>query len=261
MRTMELIVHISAGGVALLTGALALWSIKGGRLHRKAGIIFVYAMLVMAAIGMYMAATRNLGPAVNIPAGVTVTYLVVTALTTVRPPSMWSRRLDRIGTLLALLVGIGSNGLGVMVATSPTGKLQGIPAFPFFMFGTFGLLALTGDIRMRRRIANGGPAFAGKQRIARHLWRMGAAMWIATMSFFVGQAKVFPKEVRSSGVLAIPVLAVTVTVIYYVWKYRRKGTGNRGQVTDPLRSCSKGSFAALRMTRKYERSSTTEVLP
>lgn len=222
MRTLELILHITAGGLALLTGGVALWSLKGGKVHRKAGIIFFYAMLVMAAVGMYMAVKRDLGAAINIPAGLTVSYLVVTALTTVRPSSLWSRRLDHAGTLLALLVGIGSNGLGVMVAMSPTGKLDGIPAFPFFMFGSFGLLAFAGDVRMRMRVAKGAPAFAGKQRIARHLWRMGAAMWIATMSFFLGQAKVFPKEVRSSGVLTIPVLAVTVTILYYVWKYRSK---------------------------------------
>ena len=47
-----LLVHILAGGLGLVTGYVALYAAKGAPLHRKAGIVFVYAMLTMAMGGM-----------------------------------------------------------------------------------------------------------------------------------------------------------------------------------------------------------------
>jgi hypothetical protein len=39
------------------------------------------------------------------------------------------------------------------------------------------------------------------QRLARHLWRMGFAFFIATGSFFIGQQDVMPEAVRGSPLL------------------------------------------------------------
>lgn len=90
-----------------------------------------------------------------------------------------------------------------------------MPAFPFVMFGVVGLLASVGDVRMIR-----SGALAGARRLARHLWRMSFALFIASISFFIGQAKVFPKPVRIPGLLALPVLAVLVTMFYWLWRVR-----------------------------------------
>ena len=56
----------------------------------------------------------------------------------------------------------------------------------FFFLGSIGLLAAAGDVRMLVRCG-----VFGQQRIARHLWRMGFALFIATGSF-LGQKRVFP---------------------------------------------------------------------
>lgn len=80
-----------------------------------------------------------------------------------------------------------------------------MPAFPFFLFGIVGLLAAFLDLRMLRA---GG--LCGVARLTRHLWRMTFALLIAALSFFLGQAKVFPQAVRIPGFLALPVLAVLV---------------------------------------------------
>jgi hypothetical protein len=45
---------------------------------------------------------------------------------------------------------------------------------------------------------------------------MGLAMWIATMSFFIGQAKVLPEPLRKPALLAIPVLLVALLVLYWL---------------------------------------------
>lgn len=44
-------VHITAGLTAIVAGFVALSALKGGTLHRKGGIIFVYAMMIMSASG------------------------------------------------------------------------------------------------------------------------------------------------------------------------------------------------------------------
>jgi len=44
---MLLPIHIAAGGLAIVLGAVALLVKKGGTIHRRCGLLFVYAMLVL----------------------------------------------------------------------------------------------------------------------------------------------------------------------------------------------------------------------
>lgn len=213
---MTLVVHILAGGMGLISGYVALYSAKGATLHRKSGILFVYAMLAMALLGMVIAAGRNVAPAINIPAGLLTSYLVITALITVRPPVAGSRWLNPALMLVALGVGLTDLTFAFQ-AFANGGKRNGMPAFPFIMFGVIGLLASIGDLRMMRS----GP-LQGAKRLARHLWRMCFALFIAALSFFIGQAKVIPEQFRNRGLLALPVLAVLVTMLYWMWRVRRK---------------------------------------
>lgn len=214
--SMTLVVHILAGGMGLISGYIALYSAKGATLHRKSGILFVYAMLAMALLGMVIAAGRNVAPAINIPAGLLTSYLVITALMTVRPPVAGSRWLNPALMLVVLGVTL-ADGTFAFQAFANGGKRNGMPAFPFVMFGVVGLLASIGDLRMMRS----GP-LQGAKRLARHLWRMCFALFIAALSFFIGQAKVIPEPFRNRGLLALPVLAVLVTMLYWLWRVRRK---------------------------------------
>ena len=213
---MTLVVHILAGGMGLISGYVALYSAKGASLHRKSGILFVYAMLAMSLLGMVIAAGRNVAPAINIPAGLLTSYLVITALITVRPPMAGSRWLNPALMLVALGVTVADLTFTIE-AFANGGKRNGMPAFPFIMFGVVGLLATIGDLRMMRS----GP-LQGARRLARHLWRMCFALFIAAMSFFIGQAKVIPEPFRNRGLLALPVLAVLLTMFYWLWRVRRK---------------------------------------
>jgi hypothetical protein len=60
-----------------------------------------------------------------------------------------------------------------------------------------------------------GRTLQGAPRIARHLWRMCLAMFIATASFFLGQARVFPESMRIFPLLAIPVALVLLLMLYW----------------------------------------------
>ena len=53
--TYTLYLHIIAGGTALVTGALAIFSKKGGRLHRGTGRIYFWAMTVVFITGVTLA--------------------------------------------------------------------------------------------------------------------------------------------------------------------------------------------------------------
>lgn len=50
-----ILLHIKGGLVGLTAGAVALSAPKGRFLHRKSGMIFVYAMSVLSASGALMA--------------------------------------------------------------------------------------------------------------------------------------------------------------------------------------------------------------
>lgn len=218
------LIHILAGSLGIVSGFVALYSAKGAPLHRKAGMVFVYVMLTTTMAGLLIAIARGVAPAVNVPAAVLTAYLVITALTTVRPPLAASRPLLAGGMLVALAVGLASVSFAVE-AFANGGTRNGMPAFPFIMFGAVGLLATAGDIRVIR-----SGALRGSSRIARHLWRMCFALFIASLSFFIGQARVFPEPIRIRPLLALPVLVVLVTMFYWLWRVRVRRSLPRSMV-------------------------------
>ena len=77
-------IHILAGMIALIVGYVALFAAKGGRLHRRTGKMFVFAMVVMGLGGSFLAAIDPDGSPTNIVAGLVTFYLVMTAMLTAR---------------------------------------------------------------------------------------------------------------------------------------------------------------------------------
>lgn len=213
-------VHILAGLTGIASGFVALYAVKGATLHRKSGLVFVYAMVTMALMGALLAGLRGKAPASNVPMGLLTAYLVITGLTTVRPPSAGLRRLDLPLMLVVLTVGLALVAFGVVALASPTGTLSGMPSPPFFVFGTVALLAAAGDLRLIR--SGGVQAVRGALRLKRHLWRMCFALLLAAFSFFLGQARVIPKPIRIVPLLAIPPLVVLVALLYWLWRLRSK---------------------------------------
>jgi hypothetical protein len=238
-----LVVHILAGGVAILAGYVALFAAKGATVHRRSGVLFVYAMLAMAGLGAAIAAVGKTEGSVI--AGVTTCYLVVTGMTTVRRPAWWSARLDVGLMALAWVVCATSLTLGFVTAARPSGRMDGLPPFPFFMFGVVALLAAVGDVRM---IRSGG--VQGSSRLARHLWRMCWALWIAAASFFLGQADELPAALRVPALLAVPSLTPLVAMLYWLWRVRGRrvargvvGVGAAGAAWGPRMTTTHRSSA------------------
>ena len=202
-------IHVAAGGLALLLGAVALSVRKGGTLHRRSGMLFVYAMLVMALSAAILG---------NPFGGLMTAYFVGTALTTVRPVSPWTRRID----LAALTFAVGFTLLeivqGVRAFRSPGGFLDGVPFVMHFFLAAVTMLAATGDVRILRfGMPRGGP------RLARHLWRMCFALFIAAGSFFSIRervAKILPEPFTTAPMRLLPILLLFGAMFYWLWRVR-----------------------------------------
>lgn len=203
-------VHITAGALALVAGAVAMFALKGGTLHRKSGMVFVIAMVTMTCSAVVIAAFFRPNR-VNVVAGTLTFYLVCTGLLTVRRSVEQARGWMTGFMLLGLAGSAYAFSLAFEAMNSAGGKVDGIPPQPLFMFAVVGLLGGLLDARVLW-----ARSIEGAHRLARHLWRMSFAMWIATTSFFFGQAKFFPEPIRKSGVLAIPVVLVLVFLLYWL---------------------------------------------
>lgn len=209
MATTITALHILAGAIALVAGAIALAVTKGGNLHRNSGLIFVTAMLLMSASGAAIAAFVPVR--VSVVAGMLTFYLVLTSLLTVRRIANNNRPIEIAAMWLGFVTGVLGIMFGAMALQTANGALDRYPAAIYFAFGSVALIGAILDARMLR--ANG---IIGKHRIARHLWRMCFAMYLATSAFFLGQAKLFPDILRNGWLLAVPVVVVVLTMLYWL---------------------------------------------
>ncbi len=206
-----LLLHICAGTVGLLSGAVAMSFRKGSRWHGTAGNVFFISMLTMSGIGASMALMKS--QAGNVIGGVLTFYLVATAWLTARRREGQTGMIDWAGLLVALAVGISIVAYGIEAAKSPTFSKDGVPAPAYFMLGSVALLCAAGDIRM---LARGG--VFGVQRVARHLWRMCFGWFIATASIFIARPQIFPELLQKTNTLIL--LGVLPLILMIFWLFR-----------------------------------------
>ena len=206
--------HIAMGMVGILSGAAAMSLAKGSRGHRWAGNLFFVSMLLMGTAGGTLAATfaPNRG---NVMGGSIVVYMVATAWVTVWRKPGTVGLLEVGAALLGLSTAAAGITFGVLAATAPNHRLDQYGPPLYFIFGSVALLLTAFDVRM---ILRGG--VTGAARTSRHLVRMCLAMLMATASFFLGQAKVFPHVVRQSGLLPVPVYLVIGAFLYFLIRVR-----------------------------------------
>jgi hypothetical protein len=107
---------------------------------------------------------------------------------------------------------------GFKAFASPGGTLNGVPFFMLFFIGTVMALAAAGDVR----VMWSGPLRGGK-RLARHLWRMCFALFVAAGSFFSIQArvaKILPEPFTTPAMRALPIALIFIAMFYWLWRVR-----------------------------------------
>lgn len=183
-------IHIAGGILALPAGAIAVAARKGGRLHARAGTAFFGSMLVLGITSAILEPFRTPEPGSPV-AALFVLYFVATSWVAARRRDGTTGKFEilacaaALGTAAFMIWGVAVDG-----ATTPAG-----PAVIYALASICllaGLLDLNAIVRKRLTPA---------QRIARHLWRMCFAFFIATGSFFLGQQDLLPAAWRGSPIL------------------------------------------------------------
>lgn len=210
MRLPILILHIITGTTGMLSGFVAMILRKGSRRHGVAGNVFVVSMLTMSACGVWLAIMKS-QPG-NILGGTFTFYLVATAWMIARRKDGATSLFDWAGLWVVFSIAATQITFGLQAAASPTGLKYDYPPGPYFFLGSVASLAVIGDVRMllRRTISAGG-------RLARHLWRMCFAQFIAASSIFLARAHLFPAVLRKTGTLfALSFLPIVVMIFWLI---------------------------------------------
>ena len=220
LTTLAFILHVSAGTLALFSGAVAVIARKGARLHRVAGTVFFASMLVMAAFAAYLAVAMP-GQLVNLFIAAFTAYLLITAWLTVRRRA--AGLAERLALAVALVLCAPFALLSLQLATGAAPFLK--TATPFegpvlvaiYSFTAVLAVAAVGDARL---VLAG--SVSGARRIARHLWRMCLGLMLAAGSAFTnGLPRLLPASVHVPLVLLfVPQLLVLCLLIFWMVRVR-----------------------------------------
>jgi len=213
--------HVSGGALALVSGIVAAFARKGGRVHRMAGIVFVASMLVMAAFAAWLAVVVP-GQLVNLIIAAFTAYLIVTGWITAR------RKAGAVGAIewgvlaVSLCIAAPFVILTVQLAT-------GLPPLFKAAFGfkgpiliaiyAFTLVIVSAALADAKVALTGG--ITGAPRIARHLWRMCLGLTLAFGSAFTnGFARLLPGPYHVPGVFFLPQFLPLILLVYWMVRVR-----------------------------------------
>jgi uncharacterized membrane protein len=219
--------HATTGTTALVAGSIAIGARKGGTLHRRAGRVFVLAMIALGLTGVGISLYEGKE---TVAGGALAAYLVFTGWSTVRPFAAAGRRTDIALMLFAGALALAGFAQAFSALGRPGHQIEGVPAGMQFFLSTIILLAAVGDARMIR--ARG---VTGTRRLARHLWRMCFGLFVATGSFVAQLVRMsfMPAWMRSLTVILVLAAGPLVVLLYWMWRVRLR-QNLRGLVTARL---------------------------
>ncbi len=221
MTTLAFVLHIGAGTLGLLSGTVAVFAHKGGRLHRTAGTVFFVSMLVMAMFAAYLAVAMP-GQIVNLFIAIFAFYLVATAWMTVRRKERTVGLPEKIALFVAVVLCAPFAVLAFQLATGlppffrSAVPLRGPVLIALYGFTSVILIAAAADAKV---IVAGG--IAGAARIARHLWRMCLGLTLAAGSAFTnGLPRLLPGPMHVPAIFFLPQLLVLALLVFWMIRVR-----------------------------------------
>src|SRR5581483_3114462 len=149
MRFPILVLHVSAGILAMLAGGFAISFRKGSQRHRAAGTLFVICMLIVSVAGAWLAFRKS--EADNVLGGIFTFYLIATAWATTRHGEGTIWKIDWVTPAAALAIAALWFFWGIGVTSGRMAAGQGSSAGGYFFFGGLAVWCAAGVVRMLRR--------------------------------------------------------------------------------------------------------------
>ena len=216
LLTLAFVLHIAGGSVALLSGVVAIFAPKGGRLHRGAGNVFFFSMLVMAIFAAVLAVLRP-GQIINLFIAGFALYLVATARLTARRPDGVAGNAEKVALAASLAICAPFARIIFQLLTgiklfSSAFAIKGPILIALSSFAAVIAIAAVGDARV---VMPGG--VSGRSRIARHLWRMCVGLTLATGSAFTnGFARFLPGPYHVPLLFFLPQFIPLILLAYWM---------------------------------------------
>lgn len=171
------IAHIAVGTIALLVGLIPMLFKKGGRLHNRAGLIYVWCMIAVAVTALLMCGLQPFKMLRLFLTGIAVFsfYLCITGWQATKQKTAGPTRADKLLTYVTLVVSIAMIGFGIYLLVS-----NGAASFPI-LFSFFGVLTF---VFARRDYVLFNRPTEKMHWFFQHFTRMGGS-YIATFTAFL----------------------------------------------------------------------------
>ena len=168
-----IIIHAGFGGIALLAGGIALSTKKGGKIHKKSGIVFFYTMLASAIVAFVISTLPNHHSPFLFSIGVFSIYFLLIGYRSIRfKRKNMSSKTERIISATMMFVAVGMILLPLI--------LQGVLNIVLTVFGGTALIFTIRNLKLYKN-----PEKLNKSWLKLHLGNMIGGYIAATTAFVV----------------------------------------------------------------------------
>lgn len=203
------LVHLIVGTITVISGFAAFAFPKGGYYHKAAGKVFVVSMLLLCASGIYMSIIRSI--VFTFFLALFSGYLVLTGWAAMLKKDGGVGIAEKLGLFFSSLCLVALLSLGFAESVFEVSTGGDVPSEAFFFLASVALVFVALDLNL---VVRG--QLPPKHRLARHLWRMGFSMLIATTIFFLGNSHVLPEMFRSASLLVMPIITVSFLIVFWL---------------------------------------------
>ena len=202
------VLHAPAGTIGLVAASVALFTKKGGALHRKAGTCFTISMLIMLISGFIAAFLKESTDDMFL--SVVVMYTVFTAWLTAHHKKSETGFLEHLALGWIIAVAI------VAVLLNSGWREAGTPNTYLYWAG-FAVFCAIGDVRNLNRAG-----LSAIQRVIRHVWRIGFSLIWAALALTDKIVKILGSNVKEMPeeqllyIIAVPTMLILIIILYWI---------------------------------------------
>ncbi len=198
-------IHAATGGIALAGGAVALLTKKGGKIHRKSGLVFFYSMLTSALIALIIALLPGHLSPFLFSIGLFSSYFILSGFSSLRfKKKDYNLKFDKVLATVLVITGLAM----IVYAFLLDSDLNVV----LLVFGLMGLVFGTRDL-----ISFKDQKSVRKKWLQRHIGNMTGGYIAATTAFMVVN-EVLPGLVN----WFLPTVLGSVYIGYWINKVRGK---------------------------------------